>query len=120
MQTIWMKYIGSRPVNGGISEDFEHEKIYFGPENDWRAEVPVLLAGLMIQSYGIDKFLPCLAPFAEETEKELRSLVDKYKEEAQELLLKISVLKKDVKILQEDKQKLEDKLTASKKKKGKK
>ena len=61
MDKIWMKYVGPR-YGGGVVEDFEHTKIYWGPENDWQAEVPVRLAGMIIQEKGIDMFMPCLPP----------------------------------------------------------
>lgn len=65
MDRIWFEYVGSRTPDG-IGQDFEHQKYYWGPQNDWKCEVPVLLGGQLIQEMGIDKFLPCLAPGAAE------------------------------------------------------
>lgn len=63
MNKIWLEYVGSR-TRDGIGQDHEHIKYYWGPDNGWKCEVPVILAGMLIENMGVDKFMPCLDPSA--------------------------------------------------------
>lgn len=56
---MWLEYVGPK-YPGGVGEDFEHTKYGWGPENNWRCEVPTILAGMMIQERGTDMFMPCM------------------------------------------------------------
>lgn len=58
---MWLEYIGPK-YPGGIVEDYEHQKFYWGPENDWTCEVPDILGGMILEVKGVDKFKPCLPP----------------------------------------------------------
>lgn len=61
MDKIWLEYVSARTPDG-MGQDHEHVKYYWGPENDWKCEVPVAFAGMLIENMGVDKFMPCLAP----------------------------------------------------------
>lgn len=58
---MWVKYVGNK-YPGGVVEDFEHTKFYWGPENDWMCDIPERLVGMILQAKGIETFMPCLAP----------------------------------------------------------
>jgi len=78
---MWLKYVGPR-YGGGVVEDYEHEKKYWGPENNWMCEVPDRLAGMVIQAKGTDMFLPCLPPGTQVSQ----GTTDEQKQKEEELL----------------------------------
>lgn len=48
---MWLKYVGSQ-TKGGITQDCEHEKYYWGPDNNWTCEVPDRLGIEIMKSFG--------------------------------------------------------------------
>ena len=94
MDKLYMEYVGSRTPDG-MGQDWEHVKYFWGPENNWKCEVPVLLAGALIQDFGVDKFLPCANPTLGNVE-ELQDKIIKLEKEKQALLATIEKLKAEL------------------------
>lgn len=75
---IWLEYVGPK-YPGGVGEDYEHTKYGWGPENNWRCEVPAILAGMIIQERGTDMFMPCMPANYETLAENNKRLIEENK-----------------------------------------
>ena len=79
---IWLEFVGSKPHQGvGIVEDFEHTKFLWDEKNNWKCEVPDILAGMILEEKGVDQFKPCLPPVKEEKPAEAEKPVKDKKDD---------------------------------------
>ena len=84
-ELMWVEYIGPR-YPGGIVDDFEHTKFYFGPENNYKCEIPSVLFGMIMAEKGPDLYRPCANPSVPETNvKGLLKIIKELEEKIKKL-----------------------------------